>query len=105
MYPVRWFAALIGPNSLDSVFNRLQQELNDIAISMPVFVENILHNSGRGIEVSQVYWCEVLAEPKIGEFHPVEALPDLIVKSQLDFIPAAIEAYTDFRSTTSSTTI
>lgn len=81
-------------DTLESAFSRLQtEELEGVDVSLPVFVKNVLHHSGRGLESSQVFWLEVLGEPKAGDFYPADDLPADLAASQMDFIPAAIDAY------------
>lgn len=79
--------------SYADAFTRVATELRDTQIKDPVFVQNILHHSGRGMESSQIYWVEVTGEPKTGAFYNTESLPKNLVQSQLDFIPHAIAAF------------
>jgi hypothetical protein len=82
------------PGSYTSALRRiLDDELEGTKTSEPVFVRNVFHYSGRGMETSQVYWVEVGGEPAGGSFYPVNELPETIVSSQMDFIPLAIESY------------
>lgn len=71
----------------------LSNELNGLTFGPPTFVKGIIHNSGRGMEVSQVYWVEVLNQPEVGQFYNTQELPAKLVESQMDFIPAAIEHF------------
>jgi hypothetical protein len=81
-------------DSLEEVFQRISdKELNGINISSAKFVTNILHHSGRGMEASQIYWIDIKENPTIGKFYDIDNLPQELVKSQLDFIPQAIEDY------------
>lgn len=84
-----------NPGSFKDAFDRiLEGELGGVSSTKPHFVQNILHNSGRGMEVSQIYWVELSGGTiKNGEFHNANDLPDTIVKSQLDFISMAIDHY------------
>lgn len=68
----------------------LQQELKGVATAEPEFVKTVFHHSGRGMEMSQIFWVEVTGEPIVGEFYDTDNLPPTVVTSQLDFIPAAI---------------
>jgi quercetin dioxygenase-like cupin family protein len=80
-----------APHSFDDPLNRIfTKELGGVKLSAPVFVKNIFHNSGRGMEASQIYWVEVQSEDATHEFYDIDNLPEAIVNSQLDFIPAAI---------------
>jgi len=81
-------------DSIDSVIQRLiEDELHGVETGPFVFVESLLHQSLRGAEFAQVYWVEVLGEPKIGKYYDVDSLPANIVTSQLPFINEAIEHY------------
>jgi hypothetical protein len=81
-------------NTVAECLNRLVLgELIDGSYSIPTFATNILHDSGRGKESSQVYWVEVTKEPTIGSFYPYRNLPSRVVQSQLDFLSLAVEHY------------
>jgi hypothetical protein len=71
----------------------LSGELKITTTESPVFVKNVIHHSGRGMEVSQVYWIEIADPPGTDQFYNVKELPADLVDSQLDFIPAAIEHF------------
>ena len=80
--------------SFKDAFERiLEDELSGLKTKPPVFVQNIFHHSGRGMESSQIFWTEVLEEPKVGRFYEVDRLPERLMASQLDFIPIAIDHY------------
>lgn len=82
------------PGSFETAFKRIfDEELKGTEPSAPVFVQNIFHHSGRGMETSHVYWAEVRGEPAAGSFYSAALLPENIVTSQLDFIPQAVAAY------------
>jgi hypothetical protein len=81
-------------DSFESAFGRIMsKELNNLPTTELKFVKNIIHHSGRGMESSQVYWIEVRAKPTDGHFYDINDLPKTLVKSQMDFIPAAIDDY------------
>lgn len=85
--------------SFDDAFNRIfKGEIASVKVRMSQFVLNILHHSGRGMEASQVHWAEVEGEPEEGKFYDVNNLPDGLVASQRDFIPAAIEDFKRFQN-------
>ncbi len=85
--------------SYSNAFSRIfQGELQLAAAPNPVFVQNILHHSGRGMESSQIYWAEITGTPKAGRFYDTEQLPENLVQSQLDFIPQAIAAFNQAKS-------
>lgn len=77
----------------DAFSRILEKELGGIQTSEPVFVRNLLHHSGRGMESSQIYWIEVNGEPTSGMFYDTDSLPNTIVNSQLDFIPDVIASF------------
>lgn len=75
-------------------FERIvKDELNGTAISNPYYVGSLLHKSRRGTEHAQIYWVEVLGEPRVGTFYPVDELPDNLVESQPKFIKLAAKSY------------
>jgi hypothetical protein len=83
-----------SPGSFDDALGRiLDDELGNIGASEPVWVKNILHHSGRGMEASQIYWIEVEGEPKVGTYYRSSQLPERLVQTQLDFIPDAVEHF------------
>ena len=67
----------------------LHDELRGTAVSDPHYVGSLLNKSKRGVEQAQLYWVEVLGEPKIGDFYPLNNLPADLIKSQLVFIQEA----------------
>jgi hypothetical protein len=85
---------LRATDSLKTALERISNnELIGVSISEPKFVTNVLHHSGRGMEFSQIYWVNVEGDTSIGQFFDTSQPPDTLVKSQLDFIPQAIEDY------------
>ncbi len=85
---------LRSTDTLDSAFSRLlKTELGGVKSSQPVFVTNTLHHSGRGMEASLIYFINIESKVVAGQFYDINQLPDSLVKTQLDFIPIAIEAY------------
>lgn len=77
--------------SFKDAFGRISKELGGIALEDPTLVKNIIHHSGRGMEVSQIYWADISGIEQVeGEFYPADNLPDDLVQSQLDFIPEAV---------------
>lgn len=82
------------PGSFETAFQRLTLgELQDVRTSEPVYVTQLLHHSGRGMESTHVYWVEVYGEPTAGAFYPVDNLPANFMPSQLDFVPQAVANY------------
>ncbi len=80
--------------NFDSAFNRIiDDELHGLKVTTPTFVKNILNKSLRGVEVSQIFWVEVLEEPKLGEFYPIDSLPDSLMPSQKVFIELATKDF------------
>lgn len=80
-------------------FNRiLKDELSGTKTSQPHFVGSMLHKSKRGTEHAQIYWLEVLEEPKTGKFYPADELPVNVMDSQKNFISLAAKGFkTDSR--------
>jgi hypothetical protein len=81
--------------SFSDAFSRiLSKELSGFTTSTPVFVKNIIHNSGRGMEVSQIYWVEVSdSNDNADKFYDTDSYPNELVQSQLDFIPDAVQYF------------
>ncbi|MDB5184918.1 MAG: hypothetical protein JWN38_726 [Candidatus Saccharibacteria bacterium] len=71
----------------------LHDELQDTEVGAPRYVGSILHNSKRGAEQAQLYWVEVIGEPKVGNFYNVKALPDGLIDSQVAFIVEAARQF------------
>ncbi len=87
------------PGSFQDAFNRIAGELGGVQLSHPTFVKSILHHSGRGMEVSQIYWAEIYDTETtlVGNFFAADTLPDETVQSQLDFIPDVVRHYIQTR--------
>lgn len=85
----------LGPSGAKwAAFERiLNEELKGTAVSEPYFVGSILHESKRGTEQAQLYWVEVLAKPKVGDFYPVSSLPPEFIESQRSFLLAALRSF------------
>lgn len=75
-------------------FDRLAvEEMEGAVFFEPVFVQNVIHNQGRGTEVSAVYWAECVDSPT-GIFFPADDLPeDPLIATQRVFIDAAVKHY------------
>lgn len=71
----------------------LKDELGGTKASEPHYVGSMLHKSKRGTEQAQIYWIEVLEEPKVGTFYPVDDLPKNIMESQKKFIAQAVKSF------------
>lgn len=79
---------------LDLAFNRiLDDELKGTVTSPPHYVSNVLHKSRRGTEQSQIFWVEVLDEPKTGKFYSAEKLPEKLITEQKEFIRLAVKDF------------
>ncbi len=82
-----------------TAFERLLNgELAGMAVSDPAYVGSIFHTSKRGVEQAQLFWVEVLEQnPAIGEFWPVDNLPDNLIDSQRNFIVRSAEHFIGVR--------
>ena len=67
----------------------LKDELNGTPVSTPHYVGSNLHKSKRGAEQAQIYWVEVVGEPVVGKFYPLDKLPVRVMQSQVNFIQLA----------------
>lgn len=81
-------------------FKRIvHDELLDSEVGTPHYVGSIFHESKRGAEQAQLYWIEITGEPKVGNFYPVDDLPEGLMESQLSFIKLAAENFQKHQST------
>ncbi len=85
--------------SYASAFTRiLSDELGGVEIAgEPRYVESILHTEKRGQSSAVVFYVEVIGEPQEGTFYDVAQLPETIVDSQIDFIQAAAQKFSETR--------
>ena len=89
---------VIRSTDLDSedhlAFTRIiNDELKNTEVSEPYYVGSNLHKSKRGSEQAQIFWVEVLGDPKIGKFYQFSNLPKELIKSQVGFINLAVESF------------
>lgn len=71
----------------------LEDELLQTKVGSPHYVGSMFHSSKRGTEQAQIYWLEILEEPKVGTFYPLDELPANLMDSQLKFIKLAAENF------------
>jgi hypothetical protein len=71
----------------------LKDELKDTQVSGPHYIGSMFHHSKRGAEQAQIYWVEVLGEPQVGTFYPVDDLPEGLIESQRKFIELAAKSF------------
>lgn len=76
----------------------LHDELFDTECGPHHFVGSQLHASKRGAEQAQIYWIEVIGEPKIGDFFPISKLPTDLMDSQRAFITQSVQYFERFKS-------
>ena len=75
-------------------FSRIiHDELLDTELGQPQYVGSLLNKSKRGVEQAQIYWVEVLGDPKVGTFYPVTNLPSTLMDSQKTFIAEAVRHF------------
>lgn len=74
--------------AFDRIFH---DELHDTPVGPVQYIGSMLHQSKRGAEQAQLYYVEVTGEPQVGEFYPVDDLPDRLIDSQVQFIGLAAE--------------
>jgi hypothetical protein len=72
----------------------IDEELMGTKLGPLHYVGSILHKNQRGAEQAQLYWTEIVGDPKVGKFWPVDALPDTIIGSQKTFIRQAVKSFT-----------
>ncbi|MDB5170452.1 MAG: hypothetical protein JWO35_146 [Candidatus Saccharibacteria bacterium] len=78
----------------------LEDELIDTEVGQPNYVGSIFHESKRGAEQAQLYWIEVIGEPRIGTFYPVNELPEGLMESQQSFIMMAAKNFQESQAAT-----
>jgi hypothetical protein len=71
----------------------LEDELKGTKVSSPHYVGSIFHRSKRGVEQAQLYWVEVLEDPKVGKFYSTYELPGGLIESQVSFIIEAVRHF------------
>lgn len=76
----------------------LNDEMAGTKVTDPYYVGSILHQSKRGMEQAQVFWVEVIEEPKIGIFYPAINLPETTISSQKEFIAQAVSSFTTYKN-------
>jgi hypothetical protein len=76
----------------------MHDELLDTEVGPPYYVGSIFHASKRGAEQAQLYWIEVLSEPRVGTFYDVAALPKDLMESQVAFIKQAADNFVQCKS-------
>jgi hypothetical protein len=77
--------------NFEAAFERIfQNELKGAAHDQPLKIQDIIHNSGRGNEVAQIFALKLLGDPDFGSFYPADKLPENIVQSQMNFLPSAV---------------
>jgi len=80
-------------NNYQAFHRILHDELQDTEVSDPHYVGSALHASPRGGEQAQVFWIEVVGEPKAGTFYEADKLPDNLIQSQKNFIELAVKDF------------
>ena len=83
----------------NSAFGRIiEGELSSVQLSgEPQYVGSVLHKVARGMEDAKVFYVEVTGEPAQGVFYDVDALPENIVDTQIDFIHSAAKNFVDYQ--------
>ena len=77
-------------------FSRIvHDELLDSDVGQPQYVGSLLNESKRGIEQAQIYWIEVLGDPKVGRFYHIDNLPESLIDSQVNFIHEAAHNFAE----------
>ncbi len=76
----------------------IHDELQDTELGKPQYVGSLLNKSKRGAEQAQIYWIEVLGDPKVGSFYAVTDLPDSLMDSQVNFIQDAVRNFSENRN-------
>lgn len=82
-----------------TAFSRIiEDELSSVQLSgEPQYVCSVLHKVARGMEDAKVFYIEVTGEPIQGVFYDVDALPDNIIDTQIDYIHSAVKNFVEQR--------
>jgi len=75
----------------------LKNELQGTVVSEPHYVGSSLNKSKRGMEQAQIFWVEVLEEPKTGHLFAVDNLPTEFMESQRKFLEKAVDNFMVFK--------
>lgn len=83
--------------SYASAFERiLGGELASVKLTgEPQYVDSVLHKVKRGMEDAKIFFVEVRGEPTTGAFYNVQALPENVVDTQIDFIHMAAQKFAE----------
>jgi hypothetical protein len=84
-------------NNLGAFSRVFDDELKGTEATTPYYVGSRFNKSKRGAEQAQIYWVEIVGEPKAGVFYAVNDLPDSLISSQLGFISQAVDSYVKFK--------
>ncbi len=82
-------AFLPGENEHDAWERLFGEELQGIERTEPTFITNHTQHVRRGTERVEIYWVEVLEEPKEGQFFPVDKLPENTIEHHREVIELA----------------
>jgi hypothetical protein len=89
-------------NNVSAYKRIIEEELKSTRVSEPHYVGSIFHRSKRGTEQAQLYWVEVIGENIVGEYYPVDELPDNLISDQIDFIKQSSEAFKKEKASTTT---
>lgn len=79
--------------SVEDCLKRISaDELNGVQFDVEKTYD-LIHHSGRGMEVAQIFYAVLTEDPGVGKFYPIEQLPENIIESQMDFIPIATKNF------------
>lgn len=96
-WPGEWHvpgtAFVPGKNEPDAWGKLFGEELHGIKCTSPVFVTNHTQHVRRGTERAEIYWVEVLREPKEGQFFPIDELPENTIGHHREVIELAADHF------------
>lgn len=81
-------------HSYAEAWGRTQLDELDVKFAItPKFVASIVLPTLRGTEHSMIFYTHISEEPKVGQYFPVDALPEDLVTQHFPVIEAAAKAY------------
>jgi hypothetical protein len=76
----------------DAAFRRIEKEIKTPFITPPRFIGKYFHRGTRGTGTDLIFICEV-EECEVGEYFPVDALPEKVIGCHRPMIERAVAAY------------
>lgn len=69
----------------------LKGKLMDLPVSSPLFINNVLSKTSRGVELALIYSVTFTDHPPIGEIFKIDTLPSQLIENHREFIQLALD--------------